>query len=87
MVPYKWYQGRLAQFGSLASPPLSRRYLEWLEWIPLGLRTLTALTSPTIKLEWLCHLKVVDLGVWRVTRDRKKPIKNLDKPTMSEKKR
>ena len=55
-VPYKWYQNRLAQFGPLASPPLSQRYLEWLGEIPLGLRTLIALTSPTIKLEWLVTL-------------------------------
>ena len=32
------------------------------------------------------HLEVVDLGVWRVTRDGIKPIKNLDKPTKSEEK-
>ena len=56
-VPFNWYQSRLAQFGPLASPMLSRRYLEWLGWIPLGLRTLTALTSPTIKLEWLVTLR------------------------------
>ena len=31
-----------------------------------------------------CHLEAVDLGVWRVTRDGMKPIKNLDKPTKSE---
>jgi hypothetical protein len=50
-IPYKWYQTRLAQFGPLALPPLSRRYLEWLGWIPLGLRTLMALTFPITKLE------------------------------------
>ena len=32
------------------------------------------------------HLEVVDLGVWRVTRDRMKSIKNPDKPTKSEEK-
>ena len=34
----------------------------------------------------VCHLKAVDLGVWRVTRDGIKPIKNPDKPTKSEEK-
>ena len=29
---------------------------------------------------------MVDLGVWRVTRDRMKPIKNPDKPIKSEEK-
>ena len=33
-----------------------------------------------------CHLKAVDLGVWRVTHDGMKPIKNLDKLIKSEEK-
>jgi hypothetical protein len=33
-----------------------------------------------------CYLEVVDLGVWRVTRDGMKPPKNPEKPTMSEEK-
>ena len=33
-----------------------------------------------------CHLEAVDWGVWRVTRDGMKPIKNSDKPTKSEEK-
>jgi hypothetical protein len=33
-----------------------------------------------------CYIEAVDLGVWRVTRDRMKPPKNLEKPTTSEKK-
>ena len=33
-----------------------------------------------------CHLEAVDLGVWRVTPDRMKPIKNPDKPIKSEEK-
>ena len=32
------------------------------------------------------HLETVDLGVWRVTRDGMKPIKNPDKLTKSEEK-
>jgi hypothetical protein len=32
------------------------------------------------------HLEAVDLGVWRVIRDRMKPIKNPDKPTKNEEK-
>ena len=32
------------------------------------------------------HLEAVDLGVWTVTQDGMKPIKNLDKPTKSEEK-
>jgi hypothetical protein len=32
------------------------------------------------------HLEAVDLGVWRVTRDGMKPIKNPNKPTKSEEK-
>ena len=31
---------------------------------------------PYYKARMACHLEVVDLGVWRVTRDRMKPIKN-----------
>jgi hypothetical protein len=30
-----------------------------------------------------CYLKVVDLGVWRVTRDGMKSPKNPEKPTTS----
>ena len=33
-----------------------------------------------------CHLEAVDLGVWRVTRDGMKPIKNPKKPTKSDEK-
>ena len=33
-----------------------------------------------------CYHEAVDLGVWRVTRDGMKPIKNSDKPTKSEEK-
>jgi hypothetical protein len=33
-----------------------------------------------------CYLEVVNLGVWRVTRDRMKPPKNPKKPTTSEEK-
>ena len=42
---------------------------------------------PYYKARMACHLEVVDLGVWRVTRDGMKPIKNLDKPTKSKKKK
>ena len=41
---------------------------------------------PNYKARMACHLEVVDLGVWRVTHDGMKPIKNLDKPTNSEEK-
>ena len=41
---------------------------------------------PYYKARMACHLEVVDLGVWRVTHDRMKPIKNPDKPTKSEEK-
>ena len=41
---------------------------------------------PYYKTRMDCHLKAVDLGVWRVTRDGIKPIKNSDKPTKSEEK-
>ena len=33
-----------------------------------------------------CHLEAVDLGVWTVTRDGMKPIKNPEKPTKSDEK-
>jgi len=33
-----------------------------------------------------CHLEAVDLGVWRVTHDGMKPIKNPEKPTKSDEK-
>ena len=38
------------------------------------------------KARMACHREVIDLGVWRVTRDMIKPIKNPDKPTKSEEK-
>ena len=41
---------------------------------------------PYYKVRMACRLEVVDLGVWRVTRDGMKSIKNLDKPTKSEEK-
>ena len=41
---------------------------------------------PYYKARMACHLVAVDLGVWRVTRDIIKHIKNLDKPTKSEEK-
>jgi hypothetical protein len=33
-----------------------------------------------------CYVEAVDLGVWRVTHDRMKPLKNHEKPTTSEEK-
>jgi hypothetical protein len=33
-----------------------------------------------------CYLEIVYLGVWRVTHDGMKPLKNPEKPTTSEKK-
>ena len=39
------------------------------------------------KARMACHLEAVDLGVWRVTLDGMKSIKNPDKPTKSEEKK
>ena len=36
---------------------------------------------PYYKARMACYLEAVDLGVWRVTRDGMKTIKNPDKPT------
>ena len=41
---------------------------------------------PYYKARMACHLEAVDLGVWRVTRDGMKPIKNPEKPTKSDEK-
>jgi hypothetical protein len=41
---------------------------------------------PYYKVRMAVHLEVVDLGVWRVTRDGMKLIKNPNKPTKSEEK-
>ena len=41
---------------------------------------------PYYKARMACHLEVIHLGVWRVTCDRMKPIKNSDKATKSEEK-
>ena len=38
---------------------------------------------PYYRARMACYLEAVDLGVWRVTQDGMKPIKNLDKPTKS----
>ena len=42
---------------------------------------------PYYKARMAFHLEAVDLGVWRVTRDGMKPIKNPNKPTKSEEKK
>ena len=42
---------------------------------------------PYYKARMACHLEAVDLGVWRVTHDGMKPIKNPNKPTKSEEKK
>ena len=42
---------------------------------------------PYYKARMAYHLETIDLGVWRVTHDGMKPIKNPDKPTKSEKKK
>ena len=41
---------------------------------------------PYYKDRMACHLEAVDLGVWRVTHDGMKPIKNPNKPIKSEEK-
>ena len=40
---------------------------------------------PYYKARMACYLVAVDLGVWRVTRDGMKPIKNPDKPKTKKK--
>ena len=42
---------------------------------------------PYYKARMACYLEAVDLGVWRVSHDGMKPIKNPDKPTKSEEKK
>ena len=44
------------------------------------------LLSPLRGILWVPHRQAVDLGVWRVTCDRMKPIKNPEKPTKSDEK-
>ena len=46
-----------------------------------------ATNFPYYKARMACHLEAVDLGVWRVTSDGKKPIKNSNKPTKSKKRK
>ena len=41
---------------------------------------------PYYKVRMAFYLEAIDLGVWRVTRDGMKPIKNPDKLTKSEEK-
>ena len=41
---------------------------------------------PYYKARIVCHLEAVDLGFWRITHDRTKPIKNPNKPIKSEEK-
>ena len=76
----------MAQFGPLASPSLSRHYLEWFGMDTSRPPYFDGTNFPYYKVRIACHLEVIDLGVWRVTRDRIKPIKNPDKPTKSEEK-
>jgi hypothetical protein len=45
-----------------------------------------ALISLIIFARMACYLEVVDLDVWRVTRDEMKPPKNPEKLTVSDKK-
>ena len=45
-----------------------------------------SINFPYYKARMVCYLEAVDLGVWRVTHDGMKPIKNLEKPTKSDEK-
>jgi hypothetical protein len=42
---------------------------------------------PYYSVRMACYLEVIDLSVWRVTRDRMKPPKNPEKLTTSEEKK
>jgi hypothetical protein len=42
---------------------------------------------PYYKARMTCHLKMVDLGVWRVTRDRIKPLRIPINPQRAKKKK
>jgi hypothetical protein len=55
-------------------------------WIPIGPAHFNGTNFPYYSARMTCYLKVVDLGVWRVTRDGMKPPKNPEKPTTSEEK-
>ena len=85
-VPYKWYQsqvGSIWTFSFIAVEPTLFRVV--------GMDTsrpphFDGTNFPYYKVRMAFHLEAVDLGVWRVTHDRMKPIKNPDKPTKSEEK-
>ena len=76
MVPYKWYQsqvGSIWTFGFIAVEPTLFRVI--------GMDTsrpphFDGTNFSYYKARMACHLEAVDLGVWRVTRDGMKPIKN-----------
>ena len=75
--------GSIWTFGLTAVEPTLFRVVEMDTARPLHF---DGTNSPYYKTRMACHLEAVDLGVWRITRDRIKHIKNPDKPSKSEEK-
>ena len=86
MVPFNWYQSRLAHiwtFGLTAVEPMLIRVVGMDTARPPQFDDTNFLYY---KARMACYFEAVDLGVRRVTRDGMKLIKNLEKPTKSDEK-
>ena len=75
MVHYKWYQsqvGSIWTFGLTTVEPTLFRVVEMDTSRPPHF---DGTNFPYYKARMACHLEVVDLGVWRVTRDGITPLR------------
>jgi hypothetical protein len=69
----------------LASPLIEVTLFRGRGWIPIG-HHFDGTNIPYYSARMTCYLEVVNLSVWRVTRDGMKPPKNSEKLTTSEEK-
>ena len=86
MVPRSSIRAGLDQFGPLASPPFEPMLFREGRMDISRPPHFDGTNVPYYSARMACNLDAVDLGVWRVTHDRMKPLIKPEKLTASDEK-
>ena len=86
MILYKLYQSQVGSIRTLGLTAVEPPPLRVVEMDTSRPPHFDGTNFPYYRARMACYLEMVDLGVWRVTHDEIKSIKNPDKPTESDEK-
>ena len=78
-MSFKWYQSRLAHIWTLGLTAVEPMLIRVVGMDTARPPQFDGTNFLYYKARMACHLEAVDLGVWRVTRDGIKSIKNPEK--------